>query len=1403
MRPSSAPPRVSSEPPPNEPSPSLLPPAANDSPSNDGKRIGERYVVQKELGRGGMAVVYRVLDVASGEPMALKQLLVAQHEKNRDALQRLFESEFRTLAELDHPRVIHVDDYGVDALGPYYTMELLDGGNLTQRAPLPWREACALLHDVCSSLALLHPRQLLHRDVSPHNVRCTDGGRAKLIDFGAMVQMGPCEQAVGTPAFVAPEVAQRGTLDGRTDLFSLGATLYFALTGRAAYPARSFDQLLEAWGHRPEPPSAYVPEIPAGLDALVMSLLSLDPALRPRSAFEVMSHLHALANLGEREILDVSHVYLAAPLLVGREELLAKVQRRTTHARVRRGSGLLIDGAPGTGRSRALAAAVLQAKLAGLRVVRADAHRAGRHPFALVTEVLRQLMRLVPESSLAAARATEGAELLFDVSTLDASTQVTSVTLRPLSEEPARRLALQQALTSFCTQLARRHTLAIAIDDIDAADEPSSAWLASLVEQAKRQRLLLLYTARSANVDSDGPPALKLIAERCSRYTLQPFTPEQLETLCDSIFGNVPYVRMTADRVYRVALGNARASMDLLRYLVDHELVRYEAGTWILPEKLEPSALPASMDEAYAERVARLSDDARWLGQVHALSTYQTLSFEDHARLMPNVDLAPVRAELLAAGVLAGHTELAAADDAWSRALLQHLSDAERMDIHRKLAALGPGPLRPAVSVSYHLQCAGEHVAAMELLVALPMDEEPIRAITRLQLSLSQVTELLQQCLHTAERLGRSEYVLNELRRIVCGITIASHGDEYASTSPAWLASLRRDAGLDDWDALAEVSDPGARLMQALTRAAERYNAAAEQSRGYRPDAAIRHLINYVVVSIAIGSRTFDAAAIRSLPKLLEPFVALSPIVDAIHANALASYEYIVEGRIQRARERWIGVLERLKDVQGEALQYVRPIRGAVAFALGLIEVIRGYGTATRWADMLDDDPLQHVNAVYLRRIGRLQLGDVEGAERLRKKAELLAVTANFQSMFDSLMVSELIVYSLAADLSGLQQVYERLRLTVERYPAWACYERLARAQLALLHGQYAEALTCTEQALAYSAPDEREPRRCYNAWPWVVSARCHALLGAGRHAEARELASRVLEECVRRGMTATEELTRVLALAEARLGEYASAAQRLEALVAQQEATGIVGINVGATYEARTRIAIWGGDREAVEKYGKLTAAAYAHGQGSPLGGRYERLMSEAQSHGVRVQLALTQFETSMFGNTTFVKAMPSATGIAVALRSASSAEERAERALRLACEATDARAGELHLITETGLQVTAVLGNPAQTDAYADLARQCLERALERDEGATQFVDSSTASSSTAGPRTSLLQPLLQRAVLLTGEREGVRHHAAVVVIDASARVINVREQHEVLRAIASYLLSVGDTPGIPAND
>src|SRR5262245_53475904 len=190
-----------------------------------------RYDVQQELARGGMGVVYRAVDRTTGRALALKRSLAeqtAKEELSRSMLRR----EYQTLVTLRHPHIIQVYDCGVDELGPYYTMELLDGADLRTKCPLPWREVCAYLRDIASSLALLHSRRLLHCDVTVANIRLTSEGRAKLLDFGTLASFGRNTVLAGTPPTMAPEILAREELDQCVDLYALGGTAYYALTGQ-------------------------------------------------------------------------------------------------------------------------------------------------------------------------------------------------------------------------------------------------------------------------------------------------------------------------------------------------------------------------------------------------------------------------------------------------------------------------------------------------------------------------------------------------------------------------------------------------------------------------------------------------------------------------------------------------------------------------------------------------------------------------------------------------------------------------------------------------------------------------------------------------------------------------------------------------------------------------------------------------------------------------------------------------------------------------------------------------------------------------------------------------------------------------------------------------------------------
>jgi len=348
-------------------------------------------------------MVYRVLDEVTGVRCALKRVR-SSDPSSESRRQQLLEREYYTLAQLAHPRIIAVYDFGRDDDGPFYTMELLDGSDLASLGRVPWQTACALLRDVASSLAILHSRGLLHRDVSARNVRCGASGRAKLIDFGALCSMGLDLEVVGTPPFVAPEAVQMQALDARTDLYALGALGYYLLSGRHAYPARQLRELRDVWRSTPPALKRLVPEVPAALSQLITELLSLDRGTRPQSSAEIMKRLCSIAQLPIDEDVAVSRAYLAAPALVGREQALIVTRKQLLSLARGDGQTLLIEGAPGSGRSRMLDAAVLEGKMLSAFVLRAHATDGAGSDWAVARSLTTQLMSWTSEKVEVAAR---------------------------------------------------------------------------------------------------------------------------------------------------------------------------------------------------------------------------------------------------------------------------------------------------------------------------------------------------------------------------------------------------------------------------------------------------------------------------------------------------------------------------------------------------------------------------------------------------------------------------------------------------------------------------------------------------------------------------------------------------------------------------------------------------------------------------------------------------------------------------------------------------------------------------------------------------------------------------------------------------------------------------------------
>jgi serine/threonine protein kinase len=266
------------------------------------QRIGD-YDVQAVLGRGGIGIVYRATDRALARDVAIKVLRADLADD--ESLRERFVREARAAAALRHDHVVAV--YGVNQHGDqlYLVMEYVPGGSLADRVlrkgPLPWIEVVRLGLEMASSLAAAHARGIIHRDVKPGNVlwdaeaaryKLTDFGLAKAIDDTSLTQSGTL---VGTPEYVSPEQAEGAAVDARSDLFSLGATLYAAATGQSPFCADStMGALHRVRTHAPPNLQLARPDCPAELASLVARLLAKDPKNRIATATAVVEELRAI-----------------------------------------------------------------------------------------------------------------------------------------------------------------------------------------------------------------------------------------------------------------------------------------------------------------------------------------------------------------------------------------------------------------------------------------------------------------------------------------------------------------------------------------------------------------------------------------------------------------------------------------------------------------------------------------------------------------------------------------------------------------------------------------------------------------------------------------------------------------------------------------------------------------------------------------------------------------------------------------------------------------------------------------------------------------------------------------------------------------------------------------------------
>ncbi|MHB8503237.1 MAG: serine/threonine-protein kinase [Candidatus Acidiferrales bacterium] len=272
-----------------------------------------RYEIIETLGCGATSRVDKARDNLIGRTVALKSFLQGFGKNSEQQFLR----EAQTIGRLSHSSIAQLYDVNTDAGGAaFLVMEFVSGKNLEQllaQSPIPFATAAVWAADLGSALAYAHRAGIIHSDVKPSNIRITEDGKVKLVDFGVArfaSQVSGSDRVLGTPAYLSPEQIEGKKQDGRSDLFSLGIVLYEMITGVRPFTGDSLgDVCAQILTADPVPPSKRNPALPAALDRIIARCLAKNPDDRYQSGNELARALYLVARCGTQLISQPKRTY--------------------------------------------------------------------------------------------------------------------------------------------------------------------------------------------------------------------------------------------------------------------------------------------------------------------------------------------------------------------------------------------------------------------------------------------------------------------------------------------------------------------------------------------------------------------------------------------------------------------------------------------------------------------------------------------------------------------------------------------------------------------------------------------------------------------------------------------------------------------------------------------------------------------------------------------------------------------------------------------------------------------------------------------------------------------------------------------------------------------------------------
>lgn len=583
-----------------------------------GTVLSNRYRIDAQLGEGGMGVVYKAHDTVLDRPVAVK---VLSPQMVRDGAERLIR-EARSVAQLDHPHIVAVHDAGEIDSQPFIVMQYVAGKSLRD-VSVSLDQAIEIAQQICQALEYAHGKGLIHRDIKPENVMLTNGGIAKLMDFGlarseGRTRLTQAGMIVGTVAYMAPEQVLQGEADARSDLYSLGCVLYELATRRPPFggedPISIISQHLQV---PPVAPHWYNAEVSPELEGIILKLMAKDPAERYPSARDVLAALEQLTITvrGPVEAAPVSPALLLGTVLrgrlVGRDAELRELKSSVEMAASGHGQVVLVEGEPGIGKTRLLQEAQVYGRLRRFAVLvgRCYEQETGI-PYLPFIELFQGRFREMAQPDLRSDLGPTASEFVTLIP--EVRKALPDVEPSPPLEPVQERLRLFASIAEYLNALSHRTPLVLVLEDLHWADAASLSLLQHLARSLRKERVLILGTYRDVELDRKHPLGdvlREMNRERLyNRISLRRLPREGVSAMLRAMFElRNPVSDEFLNLLYLETEGNPFFVEEVMKSLVEEGAIYREAGGWER-KKIEEIDVPQSIKEVIGRRLERVSE---------------------------------------------------------------------------------------------------------------------------------------------------------------------------------------------------------------------------------------------------------------------------------------------------------------------------------------------------------------------------------------------------------------------------------------------------------------------------------------------------------------------------------------------------------------------------------------------------------------------------------------------------------------------------------------------------------------------------------------------------------------------------------------------------------------------------